>query len=365
MRGFFFFLLCLATGILAAEFRSMPLLFLAVAELLLFFGMLVLSRILGHCMSVSFMRRYQEGVRGEELPVEVMLKTKPFLPAAPYSLRVAVRGESKKPLFDAEFTGGSGTRNGHLALLVSALHCGLYRVQIPEMRVKDYLSLFSARRRVKEEMSLAVLPQIRPLTVILDEEIPSETMEQPSETVSEPGNDLTEVRQIREYRTGDSSRFIHWKLSARTGKVWVREFEKEADERLELYLDPTGYREASPERRDAFYEVFCAIVTGLLAHTPAVRVHLFREEEERFVSYDIASGEELPALVVQLFEEMKVSPDAPVRTELREECAERPVFVLDLDLVWSLAGQKIHVFQEETLSSDIDGADFYVSYEGY
>ena len=29
MRGFFFFLLCLATGILAAEFRSMPLLFLA------------------------------------------------------------------------------------------------------------------------------------------------------------------------------------------------------------------------------------------------------------------------------------------------------------------------------------------------
>ena len=35
------------------------------------------------------------------------------------------------------------------------------------------------------------------------------------------------------------------------------------------------------------------------------------------------------------------------------------------DLAWSLAGQKIHVFQEETLSSDIDGADFYVSYEGY
>lgn len=365
MRGFFYFLLCLATGILAAEFRSMPLLFLTMAELLLFAAMFVLSRILVHCMSVSFVKRYQEGVRGEELPVEVMLKAKSFLPAAPYSLRVAVRGEAKKPLFDAEFTGGSGTRNGHLALLVSALHCGLYRVQIPEMRVMDYLSLFSARNRVKEEMSMAVLPLIRPLSVILQEEIPSGTMEQPSETIFEPGNDLTEVRQIREYRTGDSSRFIHWKLSARTGKVWVREFEKEADERLELYLDPTGYRDASPERKDAFFEVFCAIAVGLLAHTPAVRVHFFREEEERFVSHDIASAEELPALVVQLFEEMKVSPDAPAGSELREECGERPVFVLNMDLVWSLAGEKIHVFREETLAGEIDGADYYVSYEGY
>jgi uncharacterized protein (DUF58 family) len=42
---------------------------------------------------------------------------------------------------------------------------------------------------------------------------------------------------IREYRTGDSMRHVHWGLTARHGQVMVREFEEERTRRLAIAID--------------------------------------------------------------------------------------------------------------------------------
>jgi uncharacterized protein (DUF58 family) len=42
---------------------------------------------------------------------------------------------------------------------------------------------------------------------------------------------------IREYRTGDSMRHVHWPSTARTGHVMVREFEQETTRRLAIVVD--------------------------------------------------------------------------------------------------------------------------------
>ncbi|MBK7749545.1 MAG: DUF58 domain-containing protein [Candidatus Obscuribacter sp.] len=47
------------------------------------------------------------------------------------------------------------------------------------------------------------------------------------------------VRSLREFRSGDSPRFIHWPSSAKTGKLMIREFESEGLPGFDVLLDLT------------------------------------------------------------------------------------------------------------------------------
>ena len=48
------------------------------------------------------------------------------------------------------------------------------------------------------------------------------------------------VRSLREFRSGDSPRFIHWPSSAKTGKLMIREFESEGLPGFDVLLDLTS-----------------------------------------------------------------------------------------------------------------------------
>jgi len=65
--------------------------------------------------------------------------------------------------------------------------------------------------------------------------------------LSEAGNDNTveteetgpgyELKSLREYNPGDSPRNIHWRASAKTGQLKVKEFHREVDAGVVLFLD--------------------------------------------------------------------------------------------------------------------------------
>lgn len=48
----------------------------------------------------------------------------------------------------------------------------------------------------------------------------------------------SEFHALRDYRPGDSPRWVHWRTSARRGALMVREFEEEPSENLLVVLDP-------------------------------------------------------------------------------------------------------------------------------
>jgi uncharacterized protein (DUF58 family) len=61
-----------------------------------------------------------------------------------------------------------------------------------------------------------------------------------------------EVHGLRQFRTGDSPRTIHWKTSARRGEIMVREFEDAPGDSLLLVLDPS--LPATPGAAEEFEE---------------------------------------------------------------------------------------------------------------
>ena len=50
-----------------------------------------------------------------------------------------------------------------------------------------------------------------------------------------------ELIQLREYRSGDPLRHIHWKASARMGRLQVRETEQEHHQAFRLWIDPSPH----------------------------------------------------------------------------------------------------------------------------
>jgi uncharacterized protein (DUF58 family) len=64
----------------------------------------------------------------------------------------------------------------------------------------------------------------------------------------------TETRELREYRSGDEMRSIHWRRSAALGKPVVREYEREAASVLSILLDNEKPANAPAEWEVAFEE---------------------------------------------------------------------------------------------------------------
>ena len=56
---------------------------------------------------------------------------------------------------------------------------------------------------------------------------------------------------LREYRDGDDRRSIHWRSSARTGRLLVREYEEEAQQRATVLVDNALPEDAGDDAVDA------------------------------------------------------------------------------------------------------------------
>jgi uncharacterized protein (DUF58 family) len=74
-----------------------------------------------------------------------------------------------------------------------------------------------------------------------------------------------EYHGLRDYRSGDSPRWIHWRTSARRGELMVKEFEQQNEQDLALLIDPWLPRtKISPELRDAMEQAISFAATVCL-----------------------------------------------------------------------------------------------------
>ena len=74
-----------------------------------------------------------------------------------------------------------------------------------------------------------------------------------------------EYHGLRDYRPGDSPRWIHWRTTARLGQPMVKEFEQQHDQDLAVLLDPWLPRtKVTPEERAALEDAIRFVATVCL-----------------------------------------------------------------------------------------------------
>ena len=114
-------------------------------------------------------------------------------------------------------------------------HRGLLESTHVRVRTLAPFGVAERRRRVRVEGTTLVLPAVVPLgTLSFVEPAPAVTSAVRSTPRRGQG---PEYFGVREYRSGDSMRHVHWPSTARTGAVMVREFEEETTRRLAIVVD--------------------------------------------------------------------------------------------------------------------------------
>lgn len=117
-------------------------------------------------------------------------------------------------------------------------HCGGYRVTTEKARVCDYLGLFSLPIQRREPKQFLIRP--KPLPV---KNMPDLRTFVPKVWKPKFGGGYGENHELRLYRPGDSLNQVHWKLSAKTGKLTIREPMEPVRGRLLLTMTLSGTRE--------------------------------------------------------------------------------------------------------------------------
>ena len=123
------------------------------------------------------------------------------------------------------------------SLRVDTRHAGQQTFRVDRARVYDALGLVGLPLQLPTTCSIAVEPEPQEPA-----ELPNLSQFQYRSYHPKPGGGFSEIHDLREYRPGDSLHEIHWKLSAKTDKLIVREAEEPDRGLIVLSFDFSGSR---------------------------------------------------------------------------------------------------------------------------
>lgn len=129
--------------------------------------------------------------------------------------------------------------SGELRVPLDTGHCALLRCGVERSRALDGLGLLGLPVRRGGEREVLVCPVPTP-----PETLPELTPFLAAQYRPKPGGGFAEQYENRAYRPGDSLRDIHWKLSAKTDSLIVREAQEPGWGRCLLTFDLTAPGEA-------------------------------------------------------------------------------------------------------------------------
>lgn len=195
--------------------------FLLVAAFLLPWFSLLCS--LPAILTVQASLRCPETVRAD-VPARTALQVDCRFPTPPVRCRIKLHNR----LTDHRYVGVPGER-------IPTEHCGCMTLSYDRLFVYDYLGLFCRRLRKGEQILVYILP--KPVACSLPEQLESRSV---SLWRPKPGGGFSENHELREFRIGDEMRGIHWKMSAKTGKLIYREPIEPAQKGYLLSVTLTG-----------------------------------------------------------------------------------------------------------------------------
>ncbi|MCR4792011.1 MAG: DUF58 domain-containing protein [Lachnospiraceae bacterium] len=103
---------------------------------------------------------------------------------------------------------------------------GVFTFSADTLLISDPLHFHTFRKKADIHVMIPVMPKTVEIPDIALSRFEGEPFD---DIVSESGELTRDIRQLREYRAGDRLKDIHWKASAVTGELVVKEYERSVD----------------------------------------------------------------------------------------------------------------------------------------
>ncbi|MDO5398087.1 MAG: DUF58 domain-containing protein [bacterium] len=153
--------------------------------------------------------------------IELVLEYNNHMFGDMYEERVSLCGSGKKQVFE---------------LPLNIEHCGRSEVEIKNVYCYDILNIMKSRIEYHWRKSYTVYPKLPNIQLHAQKLLTAEFGGQNYDR-SRSGNDNSEVFQVRDYEAGDNLSAAHWKLSAKTDNIVIREWSRPNNFRLLLLFD--------------------------------------------------------------------------------------------------------------------------------
>lgn len=297
----------LLTLFFSLMYNSRELIMLFLAEILIPFSMLIFISYPAGRMKVKMTVLDSVITRGEGTKVALELDnpTSWILPKVAARIRYKNMLLGTEGVFVMEGLVGGKSRV-RLTCPVKSDFCGKILLTLDGIRVYDYMHFFSVRKRKTGSEELAVLPKGYETFVNVSRatrEFPVEGEEYDKER---KGDDPSEIFQIREYRAGDRPQRIHWKLSARSEELLVKEYSRPLGCAVVLFLDFRRYRNGGDV--NGLLEIALSVSLALLAGHCMHFLCWFDREAQKLIRARIENTDDIyvmlePLIQIQLYQE--------------------------------------------------------------
>lgn len=314
-RGIVYLAGIVLTRYLAVIYGSRALLLLFYGELILPAGLFLEVLALLFRVKIVFKVPVGVAVQGERVPVYVQTDYRGKIFTGGIVVKVIAENHYQRQRENFSLRGMvCGNKNGKSQILAD------YRSDFPgevDFRVKrvwiyDCLGIFCLPlpgKRQSAPDSLLVLPEICEIPVYVSRACRDFAGESEPYSKEKSGQDPSELFQIREYQPGDKMRSIHWKLTAKTGDLMVKEQSLPLGCPVILYLDfleRKGQRRRILRRKrknlenEAFLKIAASISHSLLEERCRHYVVWYSEAKKDVFRYRVEKEEDFYSMLFAL-----------------------------------------------------------------
>lgn len=194
--------------------------------------------------------------------VKIVIANRFVFPCVPVEL-MCVIADKETGVFSDKRIYASLPPFGKCRVAVSCMHKyrGCYCAQIDRVAVFDPLRIIRLSRRADERMTQIFLPR----KIILGDISAENAGDSSAAAKKLLSGEKADFSHVRDYRSGDLIQLVHWKLTAKTDEVMIKQFEELNDRKALILCDYGAQQNGADElvRTDYLIETVVALALSL------------------------------------------------------------------------------------------------------
>lgn len=226
-----FLAVCLAFSMLYTSGISQILLIVAVAYP---FAAAGLTAIQAALMSADFTEKRVVVLKNTAFEFGISVKNGSLLPCVPVELVCSLPDmDSGRFVRKRIYVSLSPLAKAKLVVEGRHLYRGCYTAAVESVSAVDPLRIIRISRKIGTEMTMVFLPRKLSLEAEVLSSVGEQSFSKPSAITVQP----EDFSHVRDYRAGDNSRLLHWKLTAKQDSLMIKQYDSADDRRMFVICD--------------------------------------------------------------------------------------------------------------------------------
>lgn len=236
---------------------------------------------------------------GNEVPIRFTVDNPTVFPMPGLHLHLTVANQfyPNEEQQDMALPVHAGKRTYHWG--IQSVYAGRIGVHATHISMRDYLGMKRFFRSFSLSSYAVVVPEKSRLVMNMLEYSMSQGEEQEMD-VTNSSEDVTQVKEIREYKPGDRLQRVHWKLSTKTEDLFVKEYEREFNRTLTLLVELKRDSDKVGSLNDLL-KAFYSTAVLFLEEELKFQVQWYDVKRQRFETARVEEEEGLVEVLQQIF----------------------------------------------------------------